>query len=119
VTEALKLDSQEMAQQYRQLELERINGLLLKYLPAALEGNLKASEHVLRLSQFEADLTGSRMPVAIAAEVEMKPAEGKPDLSKLSIQELYTYRELILKTLGRDQPIDVVPEDPTALVKRQ
>jgi hypothetical protein len=120
VTETLKTDTQEMAEQYRQLELQRVAELLLKYLPDALAGNLKASEHVLRLSQFEADLTGSRAPVAIAAEVEMKPPEGKPDLSKLSIEELYAYRTLIMKTLNMDQPIlDVVPEDPTSPEKQQ
>jgi hypothetical protein len=121
VVSQLKESTQDVAATYRTLELQRIGELLQKYLPAALAGDLKASEHVLRLSQFEADLTGSRAPVAIAADVEVRPAAvGEQDLSRLSIQELYTLRELTLKTLGQDQPIvDVPVEDPTTPEKQQ
>jgi DNA-binding CsgD family transcriptional regulator len=119
VVERLKESTQETAATYRTMQLQRIGELLQKYLPLAKEGNLKAAEHVLRLSQFEADLTGSRAPVQVAAEVAVKPAN-EPDLSRLSIQELYELRALTAKSLGQDGPVvDVVPEDPTALVKRQ
>jgi DNA-binding CsgD family transcriptional regulator len=101
----LQADTQETASTYRTLELQRVGELLQKYLPAALAGDLKASEHVLRLSQFEADLTGSRAPVAVAVEETVKPAAGQVDLSRLSVTELYELRALTLKSLGQDGPL--------------
>jgi hypothetical protein len=110
VVQQLKESTQDLASDYRHLELERINGLLLKYLPAALAGDLKASEHVLRLSQFESDLTGSKAPVQVAVEEPVKPEQGRPDLSRLSTTELYELRALTMKAHGIEEPVlDVVP----------
>jgi DNA-binding CsgD family transcriptional regulator len=106
----LKEATADLANSYRYAELQRLGELLVKWVPMAQDGDPKAAEVVIRLTSLEADLVGSRAPVAIAAEVvEARPAE-EPDLSKLSIEELYAYRTLIMKTLGMDQPVlDVVP----------
>jgi hypothetical protein len=107
----LKEATADLATGYRYAQLQRIGELLVKWIPMAQDGSAKAAAVVCRLTELEMDLVGSRAPVELAVEAEVKPEQGKPDLSKLSIQELYTYRDLILKTMGRagEPVLDVVP----------
>ncbi len=48
---------------YRQLQRERINALISRYWHAAMDGNLKAFDCVLKLMQQEAKLMGLNKPI--------------------------------------------------------
>ena len=62
---------------YRQLQRERINALISRYWHAAMDGNLKAFDCVLKLMQQEAKLMGLNKPIRheVTANVTAKPED--------------------------------------------
>ncbi len=66
---------------YRQLQRERINALMLRYMESAMNGNLKAFDRVLKLMQHEAKLMGLYKPIQheVTANITAK-TDGMEDM---------------------------------------
>jgi hypothetical protein len=77
VTRALISTVKPAADELRELETARLDRLLLAFWPAALEGDEKAADRVLRIMDQRAKLLGLNMPtkVDVDATVSVDPSE--------------------------------------------
>lgn len=87
--EARRKDLNIQVSEYREEQNEIIDSLLEKHLPAALEGDIKASEHCLKLLERQAKLNGWEQ--AFKAELS-GPGGGPVPLSSVGVAQL---RDLI------------------------
>ncbi len=78
---------------YRELHRLRINQLLLRLWPMAMEGDLSAVDRVLRLLEREAKLLGLDKPQELQHSGEV--ALQKPDMSALTDKDVESLRLLI------------------------
>lgn len=104
VVDALRESRQltrEMAEEARQLELDRLDDIWRRLYPRDLEGRINeaTARTLLRISQQRAALLG--LPVYRALGPDEDPSEREVDLSRLSLEELRQLEALQLVAQGR------------------
>lgn len=103
--EARRKDLNIQVTEYREEQNEILDSLLEKHLPAALEGDIKASEHCLKLLERQAKLNGWEQ--ALKAELS-GPGGGPVPLSSVGVAKL---RDLIQIAGDPDPDPDEDDED--------
>jgi len=64
--QALKEQNQEATSEYRELQIQRLEGLLTQHYPQAMKGHLGSTEKTLKIIQQLTDLMGTAAPKKLA-----------------------------------------------------